>query len=155
MIDHDPFIQLVAGHELGGLDDDEAIELDRHLVGCAGCAAEERAFGGAMAALALLAPARHPPQSLRGSIMTAIRAMAPVPDPAPFRPGAVMGGEGSSWRRWVLWSWPRPLAVGVAAALVIVSLGAWVGLTNLRSELDQQRAAVAPGQDQLALWWRR
>ena len=91
MIDHDPFIHLVAGRELGGLDDAEAIELDRHLVGCARCAAEVRAFGDTMAGLALVAPARHPPQSLQGSIMTAIRAVTPVPDPMPSRPATVMG----------------------------------------------------------------
>ena len=153
MIDHDPFIHLVAGRELGGLDDAEDIELDRHLVGCARCAAEARAFDDTMAGLALVAPARHPPQSLELSIMTAIRAVTvtPVPDPMPFRPTAVMGGEGSSWRRWVLRSWPRPLAAGLAAALLIVSLGAWRGVVNLQSELDQQRASVAAAQSQLAL----
>ncbi len=151
MIDHDPFIHLVAGRELGGLDDAEAIELDRHLVGCARCAAETRAFDETMAGLALVAPVRHPPQSLQGSIMTAIRAATPVPDPVPSRPAAVMGGEGSSWRRWVLRSRPRPLTAGLAAALVIVSLGAWAGMMNLRSDLDQQRASVAAAQAQLAL----
>ncbi len=78
MIDHDPFIRLLAGRELGGLDDDEAIEIDRHLVGCATCAAEVRAFDDTLAALALVAPPRHPPRSLEGSIMTAIRAMTLV-----------------------------------------------------------------------------
>ncbi|MEP6640119.1 MAG: anti-sigma factor [Chloroflexota bacterium] len=151
MIDRDPFIHLVAGRELGGLDDAEAIELDRHLVGCARCAAEARAFDGTMAALALLVPARRPPESLQGSIMTAIRAVTPLPDPMPSWPAAVMGGERSSWRRWALGSWPRPLAAGLAAALVIVSLGAWRGVVNLQSELNQQRASVAAAQRQLAL----
>ncbi len=151
MIGHDPFVQLVAGRELGGLDDAEAIELDHHLVRCVRCAAQARAFGDTMAGLALLAPARHPPQSLRGSIMTAIRAVTPVPDPMPTRPAAVMGGEGSSWRRWVQGSWPLPLTAGLAAALVVVSLGAWLGLSNLRSDLDQQHATVAAAQRQLAL----
>ncbi len=146
MIDHDPFIHLAAGRELGALDDAENIELDRHLVGCARCAAEARAFDDTMAGLALVAPARHPPRSLQGSIMTAIRAVTPVPDPMPSRPAAVMGGDGSSWRRWVLRSWPRPLTAVLAAALVIVSLGGWVGMMNLRSELDQQRASVAAAQ---------
>lgn len=81
MTDHDPFIHLVAGRELGGLDDAEAIELARHLVGCSRCAAEAYAFDDTMASLALVAPARHPPQSLQGSIMAAIRAVTPVPDP--------------------------------------------------------------------------
>ena len=151
MIDHDPFIRLVAGRELGGLDDVEAIKLDRHLVGCARCAAEARAFDGTMAALALLVPARRPPESLQGSIMTAIRAVAPATDPMPSRPAAAMGGAGSSWRRWAARSWPRPVAAGLAAALVIVSLGAWRGVVNLHSELDQQRASVAAAQGQLAL----
>ncbi len=151
MIDGDPFIHLVAGRELGGLDDAEAMDLDRHLVGCARCAAEARAFDGTMADLALLVPARRPPDSLHGSIMTAIRAMTPAPDAMPSGPAAVMGGGGSSWRRWVLRSWPRPLATGLAAALVIVSLGAWRGVVNLQAQLDQQRAAVAGSQDRLSL----
>ncbi len=108
MIDRDLFIHLVAGRELGGLDDAEAIELDRHLLGCATCAAEERAFDGTMAALALLAPAHHPPQSLQASIMTRIRAMTPVPDPAPSGPVAVIGGEGSTGRRWPCGHGRRP-----------------------------------------------
>ncbi len=151
MIERDPFIHLVAGRELGGLDDAEAIELDRHLVGCALCAAEARALEGTMADLALLVPARRPPESLQGSIMTAIRAVAPAPDPMPSRRAAVVDGGGSPWRRWVLRSWPRPLAAGFAAALVIVSLGAWRGVVSLQSELDQQRASVAAAQSQLAL----
>lgn len=86
MIDHDPFLHLVAGRELGGLDDAEAIELDRHLIGCARCAAEARAFDDTMAGLALVASARHPPRSLQGSIMTAIRAETPVPVRCPPGP---------------------------------------------------------------------
>ncbi len=151
MIDHDPFIYLVAGRELGGLDDGEAIELDRHLVGCATCAAEVHAFVNTMAGLALVVPARRPPESLQGSIMTAIRAVTPVPDPMPSRPAAAMDGAGSSRRRWALRSWPRPVAAGFAAALVIVSLWAWRGVVNLQAELDQQRASVAGAQRQLAL----
>lgn len=78
-MEQDRFHQLVAGRELGGLDDAEAIELDRHLVGCTRCVAEVRAFDNTMAALALVAPVRHPPQSLQRSIMSAIRAVTPVP----------------------------------------------------------------------------
>lgn len=151
MIGHDPFVQLVAGRELGGLDDAEAIELDHHLVSCVRCAGQARAFGDTMAGLALLAPARHPPQSLRGSIMTAIRAVTPVPDPVPSRPAAVVDGEGSSWRRWAVRYWPRPVTVGLVAALVIVSLGAWLGMSNLRSTVGQQRTTLAGAQHQLAL----
>lgn len=156
MIDHDPYFRLVAGRELGGLDDAEAIELDRHLVGCARCGAEARAFGDTMAGLALFAPVRQPPPSLHGSIMTAVRAVSPIPDPMPSRPVAVLAGGGSSWRSWVLRTWvPRTwqwrLTAGLSAALVIVLLGAWVGVTNLRSDLDQQRATVAAAQRQLAL----
>ena len=151
MIDRDPFIHLVAGRELGGLDAAEAIELDRHLAGCATCAAETRAIGATMADLAFVVPTRRPPESLQGSIMTAIRAMTPDPAPMPSRPAAAMGGQGSSWRRWILPSWPRPLAAGVAAALVIVSVGAWRGVVSLQSELDQQRASVAAAHGQLEL----
>lgn len=75
---HDRFIYLVAGRELGGLDEDEAIELDRHLLGCATCAAEVRAFDDTLAGLALVTPPRHLSRSLEGSIMAAIRALTPV-----------------------------------------------------------------------------
>ncbi len=150
MIEHDPFIHLVAGRELGGLDDAEAIELDRHLVGCAHCAAEARAFEGTMAALALLVPSRRPPESLQGSIMTAIQAVAPATDPLPARPRAVVDDGGPLWRRWLLRSWPRPLTAGLAAALVIVSLGTWRGVVGLETELDQQRGSVAAAQGRLA-----
>ena len=151
MIDHDPFIHLVAGRQLGGLDEAEAIELDRHLVGCATCAAEARAFDDAMAGLALVAPARHPPQLLQGSIMAAIRAVTLVPDPISLRPAAGVGDGGSRLRRRAPRSWPRFLAVGLAAALVIVSLSAWRGAVNLQSELDQLRASVAVAQGRLAV----
>lgn len=151
MIERDPFIRLVADRQLGGLDDIEAIELDRHLVGCARCAAEVRAFDGTLADLALVVPARRPPGSLQGSIMTAIRSVAPATDPMPARPAAVVDGGGASWRRWAVRSWSRPVAAGLAAALVIVSLGGWWGVVSLRSELDQERASVTAAQSQLAL----
>ena len=77
MIDRHAFIRLVAGRQLGGLDDNEAIELDRHLVGCARCASEARAFERTVADLGLLVAARRPPGSLHASIMTAIRAVGP------------------------------------------------------------------------------
>ena len=151
MIDRDPFIRLVAGRQLGGLDDIEAMELDRHLASCARCAAEVRAFDDTMADLALVVPARRPPGSLHGSIMTSIRSAAPATDPIAAPAAAVIDGGGVSWRRWVARSWSRPVAAGLAAALVIVSLGAAQGVLNLRSDLEQQRASAATAQSQLAL----
>ena len=151
MTDHDRFLQLVAGRELGGLDDAEAIELDRHLVGCAGCASDARAFHGTMADLALVVPARRPPGSLQGSIMTAIRGVESASAPTPSRPAAAIDGAPGSWRGRVLRGWPRPLAAGLAAALVIVSVGAWSSVANLRSELDQQRASIAVAQGRFAI----
>ena len=151
MIDHSRYLPLVAGRQLGGLDDDEAIELDRHLVGCARCATDARVFSDTMADLALVVPARRPPKSLRESIMTAIRAMEPVSEARPSRPAAAIGGPPGSRRGWVLRSWPRPLAAGLAAALVIVSLGASWSVATLRSELDQQRGSAALAQGRLAM----
>ncbi len=151
MIEHDRFLQLVAGRELGGLDDAEAIELDGHLVGCVECAADARAFQGTMADLALVVAAYRPPESLRGSIMTAIRAMGPVSEPRPYRSAAASGGAPDSRLDWVLRSWPRTLAAGLAAALVIVSLGAWRSVANLQHELYQQRDSFAAAQGRLVI----
>ncbi len=100
MIDHDPFIYLVAGGELGGLDDAEAIELDRHLVASPRWAAEARAFDGTMAGLKLVAPARQPAQSLQGSIMIAIRAVTPVPGLRVVAPEAGLVAKVTQASRW-------------------------------------------------------
>jgi hypothetical protein len=151
MIDRHGFLGLVAGRELGGLDETEALHLDRHLAGCPACAAESRGFVDTLAALALAVPARRPPESLHGSIMTAIRAGKPAPAPLPSRFPAGASGKGSSWLHRVVRPWSQPLAVGLAAALVIVSVGAWRGVVDLRAELDQQRLAVAGSQGRLAL----
>ncbi len=83
--------------------------------------------------------------------MAAIRAVERVSERRPSRHGPPIGGAPGSWRDRVVRAWPLPLAAGLAAALVIVSLGTWSSVANLRAELVQQRASIAASQGELAL----
>lgn len=137
MIDHERYIGLLAGRELGGLDRPEALELDRHLAGCSHCATEVRPFGDTLAALALAVPARDPGPWLHASIMSAVH------DTTPRFTWSHFSVSVRPWRQY--------LAAGIAAVLVIASVGLSRGVVGLQSTLAQQRSSLATAHDQLVL----
>ena len=174
MNDHNRFIQLIAGRELGGLDAVESAELDGHLAGCAACMAEARAIADTAAEIAFQAPVRRPPEGMRLSILEAIHAeaaaeMATVPATAPGSAATAAGdrrsiavrparaSEASSARLPGAWlarlrgPGLRLAAVGLVGVLVVASLGIGGRALDLQSQLDSQNRAVAEAQQHLAV----
>ena len=162
MNDHERFLQLIAGRELGGLDAAESAELDEHLAGCAACSLEVRRMADATAEMALAAPVRQPPAGMRSSILAAIHAEAAAPapiaaaaapaDPSPARRSgtALRDGPSAGWLARLRGSGLGLAAAGLAAILVIVSLGLGARALDLQSQLDAQNRAAATAQQRLA-----
>lgn len=127
---HAAFRELAAGAALDDLDHDERTTFGRHLATCSECAALERDLEDVAADLALLAPDLRPPATLRDDVLRAVvtpqRSLAPAPAVRPDqRP---------------LWGF---VAVGLAAALGAVSIGATWRANALEDELAYERAALA------------
>ncbi|MET1007837.1 MAG: anti-sigma factor [Propionibacteriaceae bacterium] len=146
----------VGSYVVDALDDDERAEFEAHLANCESCQREVVEFAETTAQLAALSEATPPP-ALRGSILSAIREVRPLP---PVDPEAqslddqrqqVVTQSSSSTE-----STPEPvldelsvrrnrrptrvLAFAVAAAMVVaLALGGWV--VNLVQERQAQVAA--------------
>lgn len=158
MNDHDRFLQLIAGRELGELDIAESAELDAHLAGCAACTAEARIMAEAAAAIAFAAPVRRPPEGMRSSILAAIHAEAAVETvtaPASSRPApareALSARPSGGWLAWLRGRRLRLATVGLVGVLVVGSVGIGVRALDLQSQLDAQTRAVAAAQQRVAL----
>lgn len=73
-MDHRTFRELAAGAALDDLDPSERASLDAHLASCETCRGEARDLVDTAGLLALAAPPRRPPTSLRDGILAAIAA---------------------------------------------------------------------------------
>jgi anti-sigma-K factor RskA len=123
----DKWHEQTAAYALGGLSTAERAEFEAHLLGCAECAAEVRAFAQAAAALAYAAPPRAAPPGLRQRVIDAAvratgdaRVTASTPAAvAPIRP--------------VPWTW----LLAAASLTIAVGLGAYsVGVRRASSEAE-------------------
>lgn len=73
----------VGAYVVNALDPDELEEFEAHLAVCPTCRREVAEFGETAAELSLLASAPPPPAALRGSILSAISEVRPLPPEPP------------------------------------------------------------------------
>ena len=73
----------VGAYVVNALDPDELEEFEAHLAVCPTCSREVVEFGETAAELSLLASAPPPPAALRGSILSAISEVRPLPPEPP------------------------------------------------------------------------
>jgi anti-sigma-K factor RskA len=106
----------VAAYVLGVLEPGEALELERHLEGCADCRAELRWLRPAVDLLPSSVERVEPPLELRAKILDQARS---EPGPA-----ASSAGRVSSARRGRLSGW-RPVAAVGAIALLLAAAGGY------------------------------
>ena len=111
---------LIAPHGDGELDPAQAIALEKHLLGCAACAARAASAGALRAQIRRDAPYHTAPGSLRARV---IAALPPLPSAAPAP------------RRDARWRWLSAGALGGALATVLV----WVVGTAVLSASVEDR----------------
>jgi hypothetical protein len=170
MIDHEPFLRLIAGRQLGDLDAAEEAELDTHLAACTSCAAEARSIADAAAELAFAAAVRRPPPGMRPAVLAAIHAAAtaetvsvpastgaPAPasgiqpsytPPAPVRAARSPQPSGG-WFAWLHGPRLGLAGAGLLGILVVTSIGIGLRALDLQSQLDAQNRTVAAVQKRL------
>ena len=134
---HEPFAEWAALASIQALDGDELLRFEAHLAaGCAECEETQRECAMAAAALPLALPEVPVPPQLRDRVLARVEDGPRLAPPLTrTRPETV---------RSRLWPW----AAGLVAA-GIVGVTAWDHY-QVRSTLEQQRAAVARLQHELA-----
>ena len=136
----DPFnethvFDLLPAYAIGGLDSDEAHQVEEHLLGCLICRNESNAFQGVAEELTLAVPAAGPSPASRDRLMQRVHSVnsarpqgqEPVSSAAPARP---------FWER-LLPAW------GLASLFLILALG--TSSLFLWQRLTQLEFATAPG----------
>ena len=121
--------ELTAGYALDALDEDERSAYEAHLADCEHCQQELASFWTTTEALAVAASGPEPSVALRERILADVRA----------EPQNVVAFEP---RRWGV----APVLGAVAAVAAVVALGIGLWASNLSSELDETRAALARAQ---------
>jgi len=119
--------ELTAGYALDALDQDERSAYEAHLAHCERCQQELASFWTTTEALAVAASGPAPSPALRERILADVRA-EPLRNVVPFE----------TRRRRVA---PALGALTAAAAVVALGIGLWA--SNLSSELDETRTALA------------
>jgi len=127
--------ELTAGYALDALDPGERSAYEAHLSGCEQCQQELASFWTTTEALAVAASGPEPSPALRERILADIRA-EPLQNVVPFEP-----------RRRRL----APVLGAVAAVAAVVALGIGLWASNLSSELDDTRSALAQQQEAAAI----
>lgn len=121
--------ELTAGYALDALDEDERSAYEAHLADCEHCQQELASFWTTTEALAVAASGPEPSVALRERILADVRA----------EPQNVVAFEPRRWR-------VAPVLGAVAAVAAVVALGIGLWASNLSSELDETRAALARAQ---------
>ena len=119
--------ELTAGYALDALDQEERSAYEAHLAHCERCQQELASFWTTTEALAVAASGPAPSPALRERILADVRA-EPLQNVVPFE----------TRRRRVA---PALGALTAAAAVVALGIGLWA--SNLSSELDETRTALA------------
>ncbi len=142
-MDHRAFRELAAGAALDDLDASERLALRAHLAACGSCRADATALADTAGLLALAAPLRMPPASLRSGVMAAIAAAGGREDdvPAGVLDLETVRRERARYRRLSF------TGFAVAAALAIAVAGLGASASGLQRDLDraatERDAAVA------------
>jgi hypothetical protein len=164
-MDHRASLELAAGAALDDLEPAERADLDAHLRGCPPCRAAARDLVDVSAALALAAPTRVPPASLRGGVMAAIAAVdrphaelaaalaGPVPAAAVPTPAGAPAARAevvdlaSLRRERTLYRRLAFAGLAAAAVLAVAVAGLGASLAGARTDYDtaasERDAAVA------------
>ena len=121
--------ELTAGYALDALDEDERSAYEAHLADCEHCQQELASFWTTTEALAVAASGPEPSVALRERILADVRA----------EPQNVVAFEPRRWR-------VAPVLGAVAAVAAVVALGIGLWASNLSSELDETRTALARAQ---------
>lgn len=145
-MDHGTFRELAAGAALDDLDATERISFRAHLGFCGPCRDDAPALVDTAGLLALAAPRRLPPASLRGGVMAAIAAAGnrPVDIPTAVVDLEVIRRERTRYRRLSF----AGLAAAAAFAIAVAGLGA--SAARLQSDLDAAAGARDAALAQLA-----
>lgn len=153
---HRAFRELAAGAALEDLEAAEAAQLADHLATCAPCRRDARELVDVASLVALAAPTRRPPATLKRGVLAAV-ATAGSPPPAailwtfpePVDPAAAAGARASATARHSALRWRTAGIVALAAALTLaVTTGAMI-IENraldsrLATTSEQRDAAVA------------
>ena len=149
-MDHRAFRELAAGAALDDLEPTESATLAGHLATCTACRLDSTALADVAGLVALAAPARRPPATLRGSVLAAIAA---ADRPAPLQPRPVAGRSGApidlataaaslraSARRW-----QRAGIIAIAASVVLALASGSLIIQN--RALDGQLSTAAAARD--------
>jgi hypothetical protein len=136
LADHADARLLAAGSALDDLDPSERRAYEAHVLGCGSCRSLSWDLDDVLGDLALLAPARRPPDALRRGIMDALR-VEPSADIVELR---------RSTRRLRTVSLG---AVGLAAALAVVAVGIGARTVELSDAVAANTAALAAAEARL------
>lgn len=121
--EHDALRELIAPVALGAAERHEVARVEAHAAECAVCREELAALRATAGVLAVAVPPVEPPESLKASLMSTVRAEAPARaaqagiGAEPARPAAPVR---RSWRPGRLRPWP---AVAAIASVVVLLLG--------------------------------
>lgn len=120
---------LLPGYALGSLDEEELLQVARHLPVCAACRQELSTYWDAVDELVLSMPLRTPPPGLKNKVL---RRVAPAAKPA------VRSQSARPVRRW--FTWPLGLSLGALALVIILVLGLsnlllWRQVTELQTRV--------------------
>ena len=80
---HEQVFDLIPAYTIGALSQAEARQLEQHLVQCATCQAELRAYQTVVEALPLAVPQRTPPEAVKQRLMSQVRRPVSPPQAAP------------------------------------------------------------------------
>ena len=159
-MDHDEYLQLLAGEALDDLDAVEVARLSAHRDGCAACAAATMDLDGTLVALALAAPQRAAPGALEARILAAAAAephtsvakpaadgragvpATPAP-PAPTLPRSADAPSRGGWTSWLRRPQFALAAAGLAVVLAVASVSLASQVSDLNATLKVQDAAIA------------
>jgi len=145
-MDHGTFRELAAGAALDDLDPTERISFRAHLGFCGPCRDDATALVDTAGLLALAAPRRLPPASLRAGVRAAIAAAEnrPVDIPTAVVDLEAIRRERARYRRLSF----AGLAAAAALAIAVAGLGA--SAARLQSDLDAAAGARDAALAQLA-----
>jgi hypothetical protein len=156
-MDHQAYLELLAGEALDDLDPTEVARLSAHRDGCAICAETATDLDDTLVALAVAVPQRPAPAGLEARIMAAVAAeprtspSVAMPEPAAAAtasaPTPVSSRVDEPRSRWSAfrdrWAVAAVGATAVALVLVIVGASLATQLRDLRSTVATQDAAIA------------
>ena len=113
---------LLPGYALGCLDDDELLQVARHLPQCASCREELSSYLTVVDQLPLSVPLQTPHPTLKANILRRVEGSA-APKRRSSQPDRMPAAHGGFWAGLFSHAVSRPLALGVGMlALLLVGL---------------------------------